>query len=400
MSLTSATLNPHEVELELENIHIHPFMLSVHEILGFGLKNRSCAIMGQTVIIRSRERDDTIKGDIMSDQHQGHYVLGVDLGGTKILAAVVTPDNQILSRAKRSTPAQEGGDALMAALQGAASEAIEAANLVPADIEACGVGSPGPLDLERGTIIRSANLNVKDFPLGPGLAKLGFPVKVWNDVRVGGYGEFRLGAGRGVKNLIAAFVGTGVGGCFIQDGKIVEGSTGNAGEIGHIVVKAGGAKCGCGQRGCMEAYASRTAINRRIAKAVGAGARCKLSNHFELGRTGRIKSKELASAYADRDPVVVREIERAARYLGITLAGQMNFISPERVIIGGGVVSALGEPYIKLVREAAQPHILADPEGTKRIVIAERGDDSAVLGAALLAREALLPHTVQLPPAG
>ena len=333
----------------------------------------------------------------MADQNQGQFVLGIDLGGTKILAAVVTPDNQIVGRAKRSTPAQEGGDALMAALQGTAREAIEAANLVPADISACGVGSPGPLDLERGVIIRSANMNVKDFPLGPGLAKLGFPVRVWNDVRAGGYGEFRLGAGRGAKSLIAAFVGTGVGGCLIVDGKIVEGSTGNAGEIGHIVVKAGGARCGCGQRGCMEAYASRTAIARRIAKAVQRGLKCKLDDHFAGGRSVRIKSKVLAGAYTARDPVVVREIERAARYLGITLAGQMNFFGPERVIVGGGVVEALGEPYLKLVRESALPHILADPVGVKRIVMSERGDDSAVLGAALLAREAYFPKTVQYP---
>ncbi len=334
----------------------------------------------------------------MTESAQGPLLLGVDLGGTKILAAVVTARNEILGRAKRATPAQEGAEALMAALQGTAQEAIEAAGLVPENIVACGVGSPGPLDLERGVIIKSANMNVTEFPLGPGLSKLGFPVRVWNDVRAGGYGEFRLGAGRGSKNLIAAFVGTGVGGCLILDGKIVEGATKNAGEIGHIVVKAGGARCGCGQRGCMEAYASRTAIARRIARSVERGQRSKLENHFQGGTTRRIKSKDLSNAFFDRDPVVVREVERAARFLGVTLAGQMNFFSPELVIVGGGVVEALGEPYLKIVRESAQPHLLADPQGAKRIVIAERGDDSAVLGAALMAREVFAPDSVYLPP--
>jgi glucokinase len=336
----------------------------------------------------------------MANGMSGPPILGIDLGGTKILAAVVTARHEIIGRAKRSTPAHEGGDELMAALLGAARDAIAAAGLAPADIAACGVGSPGPLDLERGIILKSANLNVKDFPLGPGLATLGFPVRVWNDVRVGGYGEFRLGAGRGYRNLIAAFVGTGVGGCLILDGQIVEGSTHNAGEIGHIVVKAGGARCGCGQRGCMEAYASRTAITRRIARAVERGQKCKLEDHFLGSRQTRVKSKELAGAYFDRDTVVVREIERAARFLGITLAGQMNFVGPELVIIGGGVVAALGEPYLKIVREAAGPHILADPQGAKRIVAAKLGDDSSVLGAALLAREAFSPQSVSLPAAG
>jgi glucokinase len=320
----------------------------------------------------------------------GLPVLGIDLGGTKILAAVVDASHHILGRAKRPTPAREGGEALMGALEDAAREAVAAAGLRVADIEAAGVGSPGPLDLRRGVIIRSPNLNVREFPLGPGLSeRVGVPVHVWNDVTVGGYGEFRLGAGRGFNDLIVAFVGTGIGGCVINGGHILEGSTGNAGEIGHIVIKAGGPRCGCGQRGCLEALASRSAIARRIGKAARRGQATALADHFTGGRAERIKSKELAAAYFGGDPIVVREVNRAARFLGLGLASLINVLGPQRVIVGGGVVEALGHPYLDVVRDAARPHVLADDDAAMQIVPAQLGDDSGVLGAALLVREAI-----------
>jgi glucokinase len=335
----------------------------------------------------------------MGKAASGPLVLGLDLGGTKILAAVVDASHRILGRSKRSTPAREGGEALMDALEAAAREAMAAAQVDPSEIAAGGVGSPGPLDVERGYIVRSPNLNVTDFPLAPGLSeRLGFPIKAWGDVRVGGYGEFRLGAGRGYQNLIAAFVGTGIGGCVIIRGEIVRGSTGNAGEIGHIVLKPGGPRCGCGQRGCLEALASRTAIARRIAKAVSRGESTGLAGHFLGGKNERIKSKELAGAYFGDDRVVKREVDRAARFLGLGLAGLMNVIGPEIVIVGGGVVEALGQPFIADVEAAARPHLLADPEGRMKIVAGELGDDAGVLGASLLAREHVLG--VVLPQAG
>jgi glucokinase len=324
----------------------------------------------------------------MAGSVDGPLVLGLDLGGTKILAAVVDSSQKVLGRAKRSTPAREGAAALMDALEATALEAIAAAGADGADIAFGGVGSPGPLDVERGHIVRSPNLNVSDFPLAPGLAeRLGFPMRVWGDVRVGGYGEYRLGAGRGYRDLLCAFVGTGIGGCLIVRGEIVRGSTGNAGEVGHIVLKPGGPRCGCGQRGCLEALASRTAIARRIAKAVGRGEPTLLADHFTGGKNERIKSKELAAGYFGGDAVVKREIDRAARFLGLGLAGLMNVIGPEIVIVGGGVVEALGQPYINTVESAARPHLLADPERRMKIVAGALGDDAGIQGATLLARE-------------
>ena len=317
-------------------------------------------------------------------------VVGIDLGGTKILAGIVSADNKILGRAKRATPAQEGAEAILKSVSDAIDEALAAARLTRDDIGAAGIGSPGPLDILSGTILFSANMNVKNFPLGPRLSEiLKRPVVLRNDVRVGGYGEFRLGAGRGFKDIVATFVGTGIGGCLIKSGEVVTGSTGNAGEIGHMIIKAGGPACGCGSRGCLEALSSRTAITRRIIKAVRKGEPTILTEKATR-KSGRLKSGEIADAVNAGDHVAIKEVRRAAHFLGLALGSIINLFGPEIVIIGGGVTQALGEPWIELVRVSARAQILVDPTNSIKIVAGALGDDGGILGAALMAREEFL----------
>jgi glucokinase len=326
----------------------------------------------------------------MAGKGGGLPVLGIDVGGTKILAAVVSPLNEILGRSKQATPAQEGGEAILKTIVEGIDEALGSAGLKREDIAAAGVGSPGPLDVETGTILFSANMNVRNFALGPMLSSiLNRPVLVQNDVRVGGYGEFKLGAGRGYRDIIAVFVGTGIGGCLVQNGHVVLGSTGNAGEVGHIIVKAGGPRCGCGARGCMEALASRTAITRRITKAIRKGIPSVFGEKMAR-RSGRLKSGELSEAVAAGDLVATREVRRAAHYLGLGLGSLINVLGPELVIVGGGVAEALGEPWIEHVRASARAQTLYDPDGTILIERASLGDDAGILGASLLARERFL----------
>lgn len=327
----------------------------------------------------------------MTGNGGGPPVVGIDLGGTKVLAAVVGPGNEILGRAKRPTPAAEGGEAILKTIVECVDDALAGARLGRDDVAAAGVGSPGPLDSETGTILFSPNMNVRNFALGPLLsAALNRPVVVNNDVRVGGYGEFRLGAGRGHHDLIAVFVGTGIGGCLVMGGRVVNGSTGNAGEVGHIVVKAGGPRCGCGSRGCMEAMASRTAITRRVAKAVRKGVPTVLGEKISR-KSGRLKSGELADAVTAGDHVATQEVHRAAHFLGLGLGSLINVFGPEIVIVGGGVTEALGEPWLDLVRASARAQTLADPTGKIPIARAALGDDAGILGAALLAREKFVP---------
>jgi glucokinase len=329
---------------------------------------------------------------IMTEQGGGRPVVGVDLGGTKVLAGVVGPDHSIIGRSKKSTPAKDGADAILAAIEACVREAVAVAGLALEDIAAVGIGSPGPLDPKTGIIHFSANLNVREFHLGPGLSAAlgGLPVLLQNDVRVGGYGEFKLGAGRGYRSIISAFVGTGIGGCLILDGKIVEGSTGNAGELGHMIVKAGGPRCGCGQRGCMEAVASRTAIARRIAKSVRNGQPSVFGGKSDR-KSGKIKSGELAAAVQANDLVAVRAVQRSAHYLGLGLGSLVNVFGPELVIVGGGVAEALGDAYVNLVRQSARRQILVDPDHKIQFAGGALGDNAGILGASLMAREAFLP---------
>ena len=323
----------------------------------------------------------------MTSRNDGPPALGIDLGGTKILVGVVSGNHRILGRAKRTTPAKEGGPAIVAAIVACVDDALESAGLTRSEIAGAGIGSPGPLDVKTGTILFSANMNVRNFPLGAELsAALGRPVLVRNDVRVAGIAEFRLGVGRGYRDVIAAFVGTGIGGCIIRSGQIVEGSTGNAGEIGHMIVKAGGPRCGCGARGCMEALASKTAIARRVEKAIRKGLPTVLADKMAR-KGGRLKSGDLSEAVAAKDLVALKEVQRAAHFLGIGLGSLINALGPEIVIIGGGVAEALGEAYLELVRSAARSQALPIPRERSGSNEAALGDDAGILGAALLARE-------------
>ena len=329
----------------------------------------------------------------MSGNGDGPPVVGIDLGGTKILAAVINAENEILGRAKRPNTRRRRAARRLPRRSSNASTTLPrcSARMTrrgPSPRSA--VGSPGPLDTATGTILFSANLNVRDFPLGPILSQeLGRPVLVENDVRVGGYGEFRLGAGRGIKDLIAVFVGTGIGGCLVQGGEVVNGFTKNAGEIGHIILKAGGPRCGCGNRGCMEALASRTAIARRVGKAIRKGVSTSLAEKLAR-KGGRLKSGEIAEAFHAGDHVTVAEVRRAAHFLGLGMGSLINAFGPELIVIGGGVSGALGEPFIELVRASARTQAISDPTCKVRIELAGLGDDSGILGASLLARERFL----------
>ncbi len=325
----------------------------------------------------------------MTGANANRPVLGIDLGGTKILAAVLDADHAILGRSKRTTPARDGGDAMVAAILDAAAEAMNAAGVATDDLLGAVLGSPGPLDTQAGVLVYSANLTTRDFPIVDRLTEaLGRPVLLRNDVRLGAYGEFRLGAGRGQRDMLVAFVGTGLGGALILDGKVVEGWTNNAGEIGHTVIKANGPACGCGRRGCLEVFASRTAITRRIHKAIRKGQLTPLAEHV-TSKHSRLRSGVLAAAVAEGDLVAIKEVRRAAHYLGLGLGGLINVVGTPHVVIGGGVAEALGEPYLALVRESARFQMLFDPGQQTRFVPAALGDDAGILGASLIGREAL-----------
>lgn len=317
-------------------------------------------------------------------------VVGMDMGGTKILAGVVDDSGKIFSTSKRSTKAYAGPDEVIERMAKTVREAVEDAGLKMSDIQAVGSGAPGPLDPDEGIIWHTPNLPGWDnIPLAALLQEsLGVPVYIDNDVNMGTLGEFALGAARGARDAVGIFVGTGIGGGLVLDGELRQGYRKNAAELGHMVVLADGPYCGCGKRGCAESVASRTAIERDIRAGLKAGRTSVMSDLIKGEAHERITSSALAQAYRDGDPLVTEVIGRAQYYLGLLASAIINLIDLEVIVFGGGVVEALDEDFLAPIRPIAYQYCLNQKDiETVKIVPAKLGDNAALLGAAVYARQ-------------
>ncbi len=318
------------------------------------------------------------------------YVVGVDMGGTKILAAVINGEGKVVSQSKTATKAKKAPDKVINRIARCIREAIDRAELETSQIRAMGVGSPGPLDPETGIIIFAPNLGWSNVPLKAKLeADLGIPTFVDNDVNVGTLGESALGAGQGVKNIVGIFVGTGIGGGIILDGKLFHGASKTAGEVGHIIVKANGPRCGCGAFGCLEAVASRTAITRRLQKAILKKGKKSILPKLNGGKLDLIRSRALAEAVERGDKLTIKVMQQAGKYLGIGVASIVHFLNPEMIVLGGGVIEAMGESFLELICQATAEYALPTTMEGVQIVMAKLGDNAGVIGASVLARQNL-----------
>lgn len=314
---------------------------------------------------------------------------GIDLGGTKIQAVIVDSRNNVLASARRQTPLEGGPADVSAQLVDAIVDSCRLADLEPTALRGVGVGSPGVVDERTGVVSSARNLPgwSGSFELGPTLQReLGVPVFMANDVQVGTDAEFRLGAGRPYKSLLGVFWGTGVGGGVVLGGKSWVGR-GGAGEIGHTVVKIDGARCPCGRRGCLEAYAGRAAMEDRARRRVEQGRRTDLFNLMRERGRPRLTSSVWAHALERGDKLAIQLIDRAVTALGAGIASAVNVLDVEAVIIGGGLGVRLGEPYVQRIAAAMQPHLFND-DPPPAVHLAALGDMGGAIGAALLARQA------------
>lgn len=316
-----------------------------------------------------------------------HFRVGIDLGGTKILAAVVNAENKVLGEAKQATHAEEGQDAVVERIVATVRKALDDADVKLGAVAAVGVGAPGATDVATGVVHYAANLGWHDMPLADRLQdRLDVPVFVDNDVNVGTLAEYLLGAGRGVQHLAAMFVGTGIGGGLIVNGHLFRGFRGAAGEIGHMAVVPDGPVCGCGRRGCLEAVASRTAIEREVQAALDAGRPSVLPDLIAASKRQRLTSGVIAKALEQKDALMEEIIGRVQRFLAMGIANLVNILDPEMVVLGGGVVESLGQGFIEPVAKAARTEFLAKRDAERvRIVPATLGDRAGALGAALMA---------------
>ena len=320
-------------------------------------------------------------------------VIGVDMGGTKILSAVIDAEGNILGTAKVSTKADEGTSIVIDRIAESIQKAIGKSCVDKASIQAIGIGAPGPLDPETGVVIFAPNLGWRDVPLKAELeARTGFPTFVDNDVNVGTLGEHAFGAAEGVQNVVGIFVGTGIGGGIILQGELFHGASKTAGEIGHIIVKAGGPRCGCGTRGCLEAVASRTAMAKQFQKAILKNGKKSVLTKLTDGDLSIIRSGVLAKAIRANDKLTLKVFKKVTKYLGVGIGSIVNFLNPEMIVLGGGVVEALDDTFIDNIRTYAEKYALPNTLSGVQIVRAELGDNSGILGAAALARQRFLNY--------
>ncbi len=313
---------------------------------------------------------------------------GIDLGGTKIQAAIVDERHRVLGQARRPTPTSGGPPDVKDAMAAALAEAAAAAGVETASLAGIGVGSPGEVDARTGAVAQARNLPGWEdpYPLAAELsAATGAPVALGNDVQVATDAEFTLGAGKPYRSLLGVFWGTGVGGGIVLDGKPWLGR-GAAGEIGHMVVKRKGARCPCGRRGCMEAYAGRAAMEAKARRKVAKGAKTKLFSIMEeRGRT-RLTSGIWHRAILKEDELALALIHRAITALGAGIASACNLLDPEAVVIGGGLGVRFGQTYVERIEAAMAPHLFAS-DHPPAVHLASLGDLGGAIGAALLVHE-------------
>ena len=307
--------------------------------------------------------------------------IGIDLGGTKIYGVRLKgADLDIVAEAKGKTPVQGGPLAVVDAI------AKVVAELGPGSNDTIGVGAPGVIDVAKGVVRAAPNLPgwIEPFALGPALAEtLGVDeVVVDNDVNVGVVAEHRLGAGRGADELLGVFVGTGVGGGLILDGKLRRGATGLAGEIGHVVVVPGGRSCSCGGRGHLEVYAGRAGMERRAKALENKGHDTAL---VELAKAKRMTSSVWAKALAAGDQVAIDLIDDAVGALGRAIAGVILTLDLQLVVVGGGLADRLGASFIGRIEQAVRSEVFGGGGSPVRVVGAALGDRAGAIGAALLA---------------
>lgn len=314
--------------------------------------------------------------------------VGVDLGGTKILAGVFSGQLRLLASAKSSTKADRGPKTVIERIARTVRDAVDEADLDLKTVKAVGIGAPGSIDPEQGRVIFSPNMpGWEDIQLKKELEKhLDLPVFVENDCNVCTLGVHVAELGAKAKHLVGIFLGTGIGSGIILDGRLHSGFNRTAGEIGHMVLEVGGPKCGCGNRGCFEALASRTAIFRRIQNAVKDGEKTILTDL--LGDDlGDLRSGDLRKALKKGDKLAEKVVEDAAEYTGIAVGNIINLINPEYIVLGGGVIDALEDEMMAIIVETAHDYAMTGAAKGVQIVASKLGDHAGITGAAALARE-------------
>ncbi len=309
-------------------------------------------------------------------------IVGVDLGGTFVKTAVISRGKEILAKDSLPTHAENGPEGVMDVIAQGVEAVLDAAGADRSAILAVGIGSPGPLNWQTGVVYETPNLpGWVDIPLAAAMQeRLGVPCFLDNDANCACYGEFWMGAGQGVDTMCCLTLGTGVGGGIVVFGQLLRGIDGTAAEIGHIKVRRDGRLCGCGSKGCLEAYASVTGMVRTAVKGIDTGKQTALTGLCNNDLT-KLTGKMISDAASGGDEFAQWVIQETGVWLGIGISSLINLLNPEKVVLCGGMIAA-GEMLFSPIRETAQRLSFEVPANRCEIVPAALGGDSGVLGAA------------------
>ncbi len=323
------------------------------------------------------------------DAHQPPYWVGFDLGGTKMLAKVYDSQFEVVGSQRKRTKGHGGHEAGLERIMKTIHKALQDAEVEPDQLGGIGIGFPGPIDMENGTLLEAVNLGWEKMPLKDSLEReFGCGAAIANDVDVGVFAEYRFGSARSAHCVVGVFPGTGIGGGCVYDGKILRGKCSTCMEVGHLQVNPRGQLCGCGRYGCLETEASRLAIAAEAAKAVYRGEAPHLSDAAGVSLRD-IRSAALAESIKAGDKAVEQIVRRAAEMIGVAVANVINVMLPDVVVLGGGLVEAMPDIIVETVESVARETAMPPYADLFKVVAAKLGDDSTVLGAAAWAAECL-----------
>jgi glucokinase len=311
--------------------------------------------------------------------------VGIDVGGTNIKIGLFDSKLKLICKTSVTTEADMGPEVVIGKMAQTVEDLIAQAGLSLKDIVAVGIGTPGPAKYSEGIIIRSTNMpKFKNVPICRMLnEKLGAPIVFDNDANVACWGEYSVGAGKGVKDMVFFTLGTGIGGGVVSNGELVHGCDENAAELGHMIIYPDGRKCNCGQRGCAEVYGSADATGKRAQEAVEAGAESSLKK--VLDEKGKITSKDVYEHLGAGDKLAKEIADGTAKALAITCINMLHTTEPKRIVFSGGMIAA-GDVLLNRIKDFFNEHIWTLKKEMVEICFATLGEDSGIIGAAALAQ--------------
>ena len=307
------------------------------------------------------------------------YNICLDVGGTKVLGAIFNENDEIIFRLKkRSKSSGEGSADVEKVIVDVVEEMIRESGIDRSKLNAVASCAPGVIDQDKGIVLFTPNLPWRNYDMAGSMRKkFGVPFFVGNDVNLGVLGEYHFGAARGYRNIVGLFVGTGLGGGLVLNGSLYTGNQFKAGELGHIVLDPEGPLCGCGQRGCLEAFSSKMGMSAYIRQQVARGRESLMA---EAVQEGVFRSKKLKKALAARDRVAMEAVDRSCHYLAVATGSLINTFSPDLVLYGGGVIEAVGDLFLEKILAEVDRYCMPAIRPTVELKTAALGDDSILYG--------------------